>query len=206
MELFDDCVQAVSSIDPASLYTALSTAAVSLSPSYLMDDLLHPLLNHMYDECRSGNMRRCQEQMASTTIRSFLISQIASASKIPTGPKVLAATPVGQAQEWSALMMAAVAGAESCEAIYLGAEIAADELAFAASQTGARAILLGISHPSDDPYLPNELRKLRMLLGDTIGVVVSGPAAASYQEPLKEISAERLQGLGELRLELERLR
>jgi DNA-binding transcriptional MerR regulator/methylmalonyl-CoA mutase cobalamin-binding subunit len=206
MELFEDCVQAVTAINPTSLYTALSTAAASLSTPYLMEDLIHPLLNHIYDECRSGNMRRCQEHMAAITIRSFLIAHIANASKTPASLKVLAATPISQNQEWAALMMAAAAGADSCDAIYLGAEVAADELAFAASQTGAQAILLGISHPSEDPYLPNELRKLRKLLGETVRLIVSGPAAASYQETLKEISAERLQSLGELRLELERLR
>lgn len=206
MELFEDCVQAVANIDPAGLYSALTNASTSLSTPYLMDDLIHPLLNQIYDECRSGNMRRCQEQMASTTIRSFLVSHIANSTRPATGPKVLAATPLGQTQSWFALMMAAAARAEACNTVYIGTEVAADELAFAVTQTSARALLLGLSHPSDDPYLPNELRKLRRLVGDEVGIVIAGPAAGSYQETINEISAERLQSLSELRLELERLR
>jgi MerR family transcriptional regulator, light-induced transcriptional regulator len=205
MELFEDCVEAVHAMNPTVLYTTLSSAAISLSPVYLMEELLGPLLNQILDECRSGALRRCQEQMATTVIRSFLLSLIASTPRTAGSSRVIAATLPGQVQEWAALMQAVAANAEGWEAIYLGSEIAPDELAFAFSETRARAALIGISHPSEDPHLPNELRKLRSLLPEGAAIIVAGPAAITYQEVLREISAQRLQGPGELRLELERL-
>jgi methylmalonyl-CoA mutase cobalamin-binding subunit len=122
------------------------------------------------------------------------------------GPIVVVTTPLSQHHELGAFMVKITAETGGWHAIYLGSNIPAEEIAFAALEKNARAVALSLTYPADDPRLPDELRKLRKRLPDNVALLVGGAAALGYREVLEEIKARRAQDLKDLRLEFNRLR
>jgi methylmalonyl-CoA mutase cobalamin-binding subunit len=83
--------------------------------------------------------------------------------------------------------MAAVAGAaEGWQTTYLGPDMPAGEIAYAADQMQAKVVALSIVYPSDDPRVGWELRKLLKFCGQGVVVVVGGRAAEAYAHALDE--------------------
>ena len=102
--------------------------------------------------------------------------------------------------------MAVAANSYGWDAIYLGTELPVEEIIYATNQTNAHAIALGIARPADDPHLPNTLRQLNRQLGEDTTLIVCGTAVSGYTEVIEEINATVIQTMGELRLELDRLK
>ncbi len=102
--------------------------------------------------------------------------------------------------------MAVAANSYGWNTIYLGTELPAEDIAYACSQTDARAVLLGVARPADDPHLPNSLRQLKRQLSKDTTLIVCGAAVSGYTEVVEEIDAIVVQTMGELRLELDRLK
>ena len=63
-------------------------------------------------------------------------------------------------------------------------------------------VALSIVFPFDDPQLSRELSRLRAGLDDDVAIFVGGRASDSYAEPLREIGAHILTGIGDLREQL----
>jgi len=114
-------------------------------------------------------------------------------------PHVVATTPAGQLHEIGALLATVVATSEGWNSTFLGPNLPAEEIAGAVAQKGAKAVLLSIVYPGDDPHLGGELVKLRRLLGDDIALLVGGRAASHYQRFLHRAGATTLANLSELR-------
>ncbi len=88
---------------------------------------------------------------------------------------------------------------------YLGADLPAAEIANAAKASLARAVALSVVHPPDDPRVREELAELRELLPPSVGVVIGGRAARSYQDTASQLGIPVLNGLVSFRAFLEGL-
>ena len=115
-------------------------------------------------------------------------------------------TPAGQVHELGALTAAATAATLGWQPVYLGCNMPAEEIVYAVQANGARALALSITYPSDDPRLPDELRRLRRHLPKETAIVVGGRACSGYREVLREIAAVPGTDLETLCSALERLR
>lgn len=206
MEHFEECLEAINLMQPTVLKTALVKAAGMLGTPFLLEDLLRPLVAHIRDECRRGSMRLSQERMATSMIRSYMCTLTASESMIDTSYSIIVTTPSGQHYDLIALRMAVAASSYGWNSIYLGAELPADEIVHACTHTQASAIALGIARPADDPHLPNVLRQIKSQLPESTTLIVCGSAVSGYTEVVEEINAITVQTMGELRLELDRLK
>ena len=122
----------------------------------------------------------------------------------PGSPVVLVATPANQLHELGAMLAATTASGNGWRVVYLGANLPAEELARAARHVKAEAVALSIVFPTDDPAIPEELRRLRAALGPQIGIVVGGSGAQAYREVIREIGAEPLNSVTALRSWLRR--
>ena len=205
MEHFEECLDAVTRMDPSSLKLCLKKAANTLGIPFLLEDLLRPLIAYIRDECRRGNMRLSQERMATSIVRSYLCT-LAASDNNENEFKVVVTTPVGQHYDLIALRMAVAANSYGWSSIYLGTELPAEEITYACRQTHARAIALGIARPADDPHLPNVLRQISLQLDKETSLIVCGAAVSGYTEVIEEVNAIAVQTMGELRLELDRLK
>ena len=206
MEHFEECLDAVNHMQPSALKFSLTKAANTLGVPFLLEDLLRPLIAYIRDECRRGNMRLSQERMATSIVRSYMCTLAASENNSDNNLSIIVTTPIGQHYDLIALRMAVAANSYGWNAIYLGTDLPADEIAYASQQTLARAVALGIARPADDPHLPNVLRQLKQQLGKETTLLVCGNAVSGYTEVVEEINAVSVQTMGELRLELDRLK
>ena len=198
---FSACVAAVKALDANALQTALSHAAVGLSPPALLEKLLIPLIQTVGDLWRSGALRVTHEHLASTIVRTFLGSMMPFAAT-RSDSRIIVATPTGQRHEFGALIAATVAMLENWDVVYLGPDLPAEDIAAAARLTGAEAVALSIVYPAADAILCEDLYRLRDGLSDQVLIIAGGRAVASYSTVLREIRALTLNGMDELRREL----
>ncbi|MEM8843985.1 MAG: MerR family transcriptional regulator [Pseudomonadota bacterium] len=206
MEHFEECLDAIIKMNSSALKSSLTKAAKALGIPFLLEDLLRPLVAYIRDECRRGNMRLSQERMATSMVRSYMCTLAASDNSNETNPSVVVTTPPGQYYDLIALRMAVAANSYGWNSVYLGTDLPPEEIAYACQQTNASAVALGIARPADDPHLPNALRQLKANLNNSITLIVCGKAVSGYTEVTEEINAIVVQTMGELRLELDRLR
>jgi DNA-binding transcriptional MerR regulator len=200
------CLAAVRAVSPADLESALQRAAVALSTPALLDQVLVPLLKEIGERCRVGSMRISQEHVASAVLRTYLAQLAAGYRATERAPALVVATPAGQRHELGALMAALSAAAEGWKVIYLGADLPAEEIAYAALETKALAVALSVVYPPDDPRVAEELRRLRRALPDGVALFVGGHGASGYEAVLTEIDATPSSNLYDFRRQLGELR
>lgn len=201
---FEACLKAVEELDAPALESALAAAAVALSTPVVIDEVIVPLLEHVGERCQEGVIRISNEHMASAAIRTFLGPLVMSANMADTGPGMVVTTPAGQWHELGALMVAVTASSAGWRTVYLGPNMPAEEIAFAATQNEVAVVALSIGCLTDERKLTGELRKLRRYLPEDVQVWVGGAGTRSYQEILTSIGATWLDSLVGLRRELGR--
>lgn len=200
------CLDAARELDFERLRAALGSARLELTLPVLLERVLGPFLEEIGDLWHRGDLRISQEHLASSVVRSVLSGQESARSVSRGAPVAVVTTPPGQRHELGALMASVTASAEGWRVVYLGADLPVEEIASAVRQVKARALLLSMVYPSDDPYLPEEIRKLRSLVGEDLAVVAGGRASGSYRRALEEIDALIVDDLPGLRAQLDALR
>jgi methanogenic corrinoid protein MtbC1 len=139
-------------------------------------------------------------------LRTFLGGLI-SQNGMSTGcPTLLVTTPRGQRHELGALMVAVIAVQSGWHPLYLGPDIPSDEIAFAVTELNVPAVALSISHPADDPKLPEVLLRLGQQLPKSTVLLVGGAAAPAYGQVLDKINALQLYNLKTLGTLLDEMR
>ncbi len=193
-------------MDSESLTLALEGAAIALTQTVLLLDVILPLLRHIGDSWHRGSLRPSQEHLATAAIRTFLSGLMRAVAVSSRAPKVVVTTPAGQWHEISAQVAALLALADGWRVVFLGANLPAEEIANAVIQSEARAVVLSIVYPADDARLPNQLATLGRNLPEGVKLFVGGAAAQSYARALDSIGAVRVENMLELRRELAEFR
>ncbi len=205
-EFLERALVAVQGLDAVSLKEQLVRASIALSQQHLLEEVVQPLMERIGQMWQEGTLRVSDEHMASAVVRSFIGNIQASFQVSKAAPHVVATTPAGQLHEMGALLATVVATSEGWNSTFLGPNLPAEEIAGAAAQKSAKAVLLSIVYPGDDPHLGGELVKLRRLLGDDIALIAGGRTAAHYQRFLNQAGAVTLANLSDLRDSLNSLR
>lgn len=197
---------AVEHLDSGALQQALAAAFASLSRPLLYEEVIVPLMREVGSRWRNGALRICHEHLASAQVVSFLGALLSSTNFAEQGPVVVVTTPAGQRHEIGALLAGLTAASEGWQVLYLGPNTPASEIAATALQRRARAVVLSIVYPPDDPGLAEELRQLRSLLPATMPLLVGGAAAPAYDAAFADVDIMQLPDLDALRQQLERIR
>lgn len=204
--LLSACLSAAQRLDAAELEIQLERASVALSRVNLLDRLLVPLMHRIGDLWQEGTLRPLHEHMTSSVVRTFLGGMSNAFNPERGAPQLVITTPARQLHELGALIAAATAAHEGWKVTYLGPNLPPEEIAAAALQKSARAVALSVTYPPDDPMLPEELRRIRRLLGPSTEILVGGRCASSYASTLREIGAHYAENLADLRRVLHELR
>ena len=205
-EFLARALAAVQGLDAVALEEQLVRASIALSQRHLLEDVVQPLMERIGQMWHDGILRIADEHLASAVVRSFIGNLRASFQVSATAPHVVATTPAGQLHEMGALFASVVATSEGWNSTFLGPNLPAEEIAGAVAQKEAKAVLLSIVYPGDDPHLGGELVKLRRLLGDDIALLAGGRAAQQYRRFLDQAGAVTLADLNDLRDSLNSLR
>ena len=198
-EFLERALVAVQGLDAAALEEQLVRASAALSQPDLLEELVQPLMERVGRMWHEGNLRVADEHMATAVVRSFVGSLQAGFQLSETAPHAVATTPAGQLHEMGALLASVAAASEGWNSTFLGPNLPAEEIAGAAAQKGARAVLLSISYPGDDPRLGGELLKLGRLLGAGTALFAGGRAVPQYRRFLEGAGGVALDNLGGLR-------
>ena len=184
-------LRAIEELDGQALDRVLRQASVDMSPPALRNDVIRPMLEAVGERWRTGHFRIANEHLGTAVIRSFLGARL-NGGAAPGGSTVVVATPVGQRHELGALLVATAALEVGWDAVYLGPDLPAAEIAAAARLRQARAVALSIVCPGNDPRVADDLRELRNLLGQETAVLVGGASASTYEKVLIDIGALRI--------------
>ena len=204
-EFLEASLAAVQGLDAASLQEQLDRASVALSQRALLEEVVRPLMERIGRMWQEGALRVASEHMATAVVRSF-VGNMRPFQANGAAPRAVATTPAGQKHELGAMLASLVAASEGWNATFLGPDLPAEEIAGAAAGTGARAVLLSIVYPGDDPRLGGELVRLRGLLGGEVALLAGGRAAPQYAPFLERAGAVPLATLDDLRDSLRLLR
>lgn len=201
----DECMRAVQRLDAPGLEDTLARASALLGSAALIKRVLQPFLHNLGERWRTGEVRPAQEHLATATVRTFLGRMLDAFQPAAQAPRLIVTTPAGQTHELGALIVAVTAASEGWRALYLGANLPAEEIAGAAHQAGAKAVALSIVYPPDDPRLDEEIVGLRKYLGAEIPIIAGGRSADAYRAALDSIHALRISDISILRAHLEAL-
>jgi len=204
-EILEAALAAVQGLDAVSLQEQLDRASVALSQGALLEEVVRPLMERIGRMWQEGALRVAAEHMATAVVRSF-IGNLRPFQGNGAAPRAVATTPAGQKHELGAMLASLVAASEGWNATFLGPDLPAEEIAGAVAGTGARAVLLSIVYPADDPRLGGELVRLRGLLGGEVALLAGGRAAPQYAPFLERAGAVPLATLDDLRDSLRLLR
>lgn len=185
--------------DGPAFERALGEASVALALPRLLDRLLKPLLEELGRDWSTGELRPAQEHLATATIRTLLGNLYLRRRPRPGAPALVVGTPQGQRHELGALMAALTAQEAGWDAIYLGPDLPAEELAGMLARRGAKGVALSLVPPVDEQQLGEELLGLRRAIGPERPIWVGGDAALACQPQLDAAGAQRLASLEDLR-------
>lgn len=184
----------------------LLESSVNFSRQSLLVDLIIPLLEEIGKFWETGKIRVTHEHFAVSVLRTFLGNLIDSNINPPTAPKILTTTPEGFLHELGALISALYAMDFGWNAIFLGANLPAEEISSAAKANDVSAILLSLVYPEDDPRAGKQLRKLRKYVGDDMSLLISGQSAIGYLKFIEETNSILIKKLDELPIKLKEIR
>jgi len=205
-KLVAEALEATRTFRLDALQGVLDRGAVRLGHNGVLHRLISPFAQEIGELWQRGEVTAAHEHFASAVIREFLLRGARPYAQEEGAPRAIVTTPAGQLHELGAVMVAAAAANLGWRPIYLGPSLPPAEIAGAAMQNGAQAVLLSIVYPADDRWLPRDLLQLRKLLPTSVEIVAGGRAARAYTTVLRDIRAIVPDGLEELCDLLEEMR
>lgn len=186
--LVDEFVEAVRAFDGVRAEQILERAELALSARDFLFEMLSPLLARVGDAWAQGSLCTASEHIASALIRDHASHLLRRLPREPGAKLLVAATPAGEPHELGALLAAATARLNGYDALYLGPDLPASEIARAARAAHADLVALSVLVLERDAA-ETELRALVRLLPAEIDVVVGGPDSAHFAEQMGGITA-----------------
>ena len=206
MEYFDGCLEAVEALNPTRLSRVLSRAGKLLAEPTAQEELIVPLIQHVRDECRQNHMRMAHELMLLSVIRAYMMRYACPPDlDAESPPRAVVAGLLRQADDLPLLRLAVAARAYGWHPVYLGADLAADEIAWTAAKSSALCTMTACNSPQLD-LLPNELRKIRRAAPPDHPILLFGANAALFKSVIDEESLIPVPELVSLRIILNRVR
>jgi MerR family transcriptional regulator, light-induced transcriptional regulator len=144
-DVLDPVLSAIEGFDSARAGDELSRLAAVLSPRDLIYEVAVPLMREVGIRWHNGTLGIAQEHLVSQLLRNLLGSMTRLFRPYNSVMKMVLATPVGEFHEFGILAAAMLASLAGMEAVYLGPNLPAREIADAAGRTSAQVIVLGIT-------------------------------------------------------------
>ena len=197
-----ECLSAVINLDPDRLNQSYDQAAVDLTRSALLKEVIVPLFEEIGNLWRNGSLKIINEHMATSVTRTLLLNMLRATAVSDSAPRMVIATAVGQWHDMGALTVALTAAEYGWHPLYYGPNLPVEEIAAAVKQSSARAVAISITHLLDQHPLVSELRKLRRYIGNDLIVFLGGQAVSGHPQIIEEINAKHIPNIDQLSEEL----
>ncbi len=199
------CLSAVLNLDPDGLERSYDQAAINLTRTALLRDIIDPLFEEIGNLWRKGSLKILNEHMATSLTRTFLSNMLRATENSDPAPAIFIATTVGQWHDVGALTVALTAAENGWHPIYYGPNLPAEEIAAGVKQSGARAVAISIAHLLTQQPLIEELRKLRRYVGKDMALLLGGRALENHQQILNKVDAKYISSVEQFSEELSSL-
>lgn len=191
--------------DAVELQAILERAAVTLGVPDFLDGVVAPVLERIGQGWREESVSIAQEHLATAVFRRVLGWLLGLYEVAGAAPRLVVATPPGQAHELGALMVAVSAAAEGWAVTYLGPDLPVADLVSAAAQTNARAVAISVVSVSADRDVAADLRATRAGLSERVTLLLGGAAASAIRLEREAAGVVLIDTLPELRVLLRRI-
>lgn len=154
--LVEDYLGAVKSFDVQRAESILTRTAAILPAMTLTLEVIVPLMRRVGEQWGAGELRISHEHIISGQLRSLLGTLMRHTEPTPGAPRIIVATPPRHLHEFGAIIGAFMAASHGFEPVYLGTHMPFEEIAEAADEAGAAAVLLSIARdcePGEPPSL-----------------------------------------------------
>jgi DNA-binding transcriptional MerR regulator len=170
----DELIDAVTQLNIEKAERVLVRAGNAFSPRALVTHVLAPALEEIGTRWANGGLCTASEHAASALFRTRL-GALLSAQPVGKARAVVCTTPSGEHHELGALLVAVLIAMRGRRAVFLGANLPAEQIVEAARLAKAHAVALSIiALPADDAR--RELARLTKLLPPSVELVVGGRA------------------------------
>jgi MerR family transcriptional regulator, light-induced transcriptional regulator len=174
--LIDELLAAIAELDLERASRTLLQATNAFSPHDLVTQVLAPTLDQIGQRWESGEMCIASEHAASALLRTQLGALLAAQPVSGKSP-IVCTTPAGEQHELGALLAAVLIAMHGRRAIFLGANLPAEQVAQAARMSKAGAVALSLVGLSSD-LARQELLTICKALPPGVAVLVGGRRVA----------------------------
>ncbi len=190
-------LDAMSEMQPATTFNVLMRAAVALGPRSFIEGVAVPLLEIVGDGWEAGTIRPVKEHSLSNALRRVLTWVLDALPAPDDAPTVIFAMLPGQRHEFGALFAAVIAASRHWNVSYLGGDLPADDIIYAASVAAADVVAVSVIGAADPRAMRRDLADLRRALPASVPLVVGGHAAFNNARSLHSTGAVVLPDLSE---------
>jgi len=178
---FEEVVRAIARLDAREVERLFEFQLFARGPRGFARNFVLPLFVEVGARWETGRLSIAAEHMATFAAVNLLGGALRAARVADALPPILFATPSGERHEFGVLVAALVASSAGADALYLGADLPADEVARAANRVNARAVALGatVLDPSDTA---SYLRRLRRDLDRNVSVWIGGEGSRRVEK------------------------
>jgi len=164
----------------------LSRAALSTEPGEFLRTVIAPILTEIGDRWVSGELRIAHEHACSSVMRGLLFSLMRLYPASNATRRAVVATPAKEDHELGALMVAMLAAMHGWSVLYLGPDLPAEEIAYAAADTNADLVMVSITNlPAD--AAEREVAAIERAVPPTVKLLVGGRAARAPEGSRAEV-------------------
>lgn len=175
--VIEELIEAVTELKLEAAERVLLRAANDFSPRDLVTNVLAPALAEIGARWASGALCTASEHAASAMLRTRLGGMLA-AQPVGNAPPIVCTTPAGEQHELGALLVAVLIAMRGRRAVFLGANLPAEQIAEAVRMSRANGVALSlVGLGASDAR--RELTRIAKALPATVGIVVGGRGAAS---------------------------
>ena len=202
---YEACLTAVLKLDMNGLECALGQAAVDLTRTAFLSDVIMPLFEEIGKLWQAGALKIVHEHMATTVTRNFLFNLLRATPVCDKAPKIVIATLLEQWHDVGALTTALAAAESGWRPVYYGPNLPAEEIASVIKHNDARAAAISISHLLNQPVIVEELRKLLAYVDNEVSIFVGGRGLGGYSGMFGDGNVKMIESIEQLREELSEL-
>ncbi|MEM7137443.1 MAG: MerR family transcriptional regulator [Myxococcota bacterium] len=171
-------IASIEDLDVLGAEQMLSRAALGTEPGEFLRSVVGPILSEVGDRWERGELRIAHEHASSTVMRGLLFSLMRLYPASDAMPVTVVATPAGERHELGALMVAMLATMHGWRVLYLGADLPAEEIGFAAREANAKMIMVSVSN-LDGEAVAREFDAIEKAAPPGVRILAGGRAAVA---------------------------
>lgn len=167
----------------------LAQVALSTEPTEFLKVVVGPILIEVGDRWERGEFRIAHEHACSAVMRGLLFSLLRLYPAKGARRRAVVTTPANEDHELGALMVALLAAMHGWSVLYLGANLPAEEIAFAVNDSNAQLLMLSItSLKAKDSQ--REIAAIEDAIPEGVRILVGGRGAKALPDSRAHIQQD----------------